>query len=196
MKPSLIVVSGPPCAGKTTLAKLLGQHYTLPVMGKDALKEVLFETIGLRRHERPRVFWRASVELLFQFVETQLTARQSCIVESNFRADVDGPRFLALHERFSFVAISVHCFADVDVLFERFKERSKSTERHPGHQDHLNVDEVRSILFASRMMPLTLGGPVIQIDTTNFVGLDLPGLYDQISRYIAQGVTSETGCQR
>ena len=103
MKPLLIIISGPPCAGKTTLAKLLRERFALPVMGKDTLKEPLFDTLGWQDRERSRAFGRASIALLCQFVATQLTARRSCIVESNFQADLDGPRFLALRERHAFV---------------------------------------------------------------------------------------------
>ena len=121
MKPLLIVISGPPCAGKTTLAKRLGERFALPVLGKDMLKELLFYTLGWQDREWSRALGRASIELLFQFVETQLTARRSCIVESNFHADLDGPRFLTLRERNVFVAMNVNCFADGNVLLARFK---------------------------------------------------------------------------
>jgi predicted kinase len=182
MKPLLIVISGPPCAGKTTLAKLLGKRFALPVMGKDTPKELLFDTLGWQDRERSRAYGRASIELLFQFIETQLTARRSCIVESNFRADVDGPRLLALRERHAFVAMNVNCFADGNVLLERFKQRSASTERHPGHRDHLNYDELRPIVSAGRMEPLSIGGPVLEIDTTNFDTVDLTAVYEEINR--------------
>ena len=182
MKPLLIVISGPPCTGKTTLAELLGERFALPVMGKDTLKELLFDTLGWQDRERSRAFGRASIELLFQFVETQLTARRSCIVESNFRADLDGPRFLAIRERHAFVAMTVNCCADGNVLLARFKQRSASTERHPGHRDHLNYDELRPIVSAGRMEPLSIGGPALEIDTTNFDTVDLAAVYEEINR--------------
>ena len=162
--------------------KLLGERFALPVTGKDMLKELLFDTLGWQDRERSRVLGRASIELLFQFIETQLTAHRSCIVESNFRADVDGPRFFALRERHAFVAMNVNCFADGNVLFERFKQRSESVERHPGHRDHLNYDELRPIVAAGRMEPLSIGGPVLEIDTTDFDTVDLAAVYEEINR--------------
>jgi predicted kinase len=182
MKPLLIVISGPPCAGKTTLAKRLGERFALPVLGKDMLKERLFDTLGWQDREWSRVLGRASIALLFQFVETQLTARRSCIVESNFHADVDGPRFLALRERHACVIMNVNCFADGNVLLARFKQRAASTERHPGHRDHLNDAELRPILSAGRMAPLSIGGPVLEVDTTNFDTVDLTAVYEEITR--------------
>ena len=182
MKPLLIVISGPLCAGKTTLAKRLGERFALPVLGKDMLKELLFDTLGWQDREWSRALGRASIELLFQFVETQLTARRSCIVESNFHADVDGPRFLTLRERHACVTMNVNCFADGNVLLARFKQRSASTERHPGHRDHLNYDELKPIVSAGRMAPLSIGGPVLEVDTTNFDTVDLTAVYEEITR--------------
>ena len=78
--------------------------------------------------------------------------------------------------------MNVNCFADGNVLLERFKQRSESTERHPGHQDHLNYDELRPIVFAGRMEPLSVDGPVLEIDTTNFDTVNLTAVYEEINR--------------
>ncbi len=40
MKPTLIIVSGFSCTGKTTLAKKIGEYYSLPVIGKGARAEI------------------------------------------------------------------------------------------------------------------------------------------------------------
>jgi 2-phosphoglycerate kinase len=45
-RPALILVSGAPATGKTTIAKSLSTQLRIPVIGKDAIKESLFETIG------------------------------------------------------------------------------------------------------------------------------------------------------
>ena len=49
MKRILLVVTGPPCAGKTTLAAQLGLELSLPVVHRDVLKEILFDTLGSKR---------------------------------------------------------------------------------------------------------------------------------------------------
>ena len=78
---------------------------------------------------------------------------------------------------------ALNCFADGNVLLARFKQRSASTERHPGHRDHLNYDELKPIVSAGRMAPLSIGGPVLEkVDTTNFDTVDLTAVYEEITR--------------
>jgi tRNA uridine 5-carbamoylmethylation protein Kti12 len=43
---TLVLVTGPPTSGKTTLARPLAHHLDLPLLGKDAIKEALFDTLG------------------------------------------------------------------------------------------------------------------------------------------------------
>lgn len=44
--PTLIIVTGFPATGKTTLAKKLSEHFSLPLVYVDELKEMMFDRIG------------------------------------------------------------------------------------------------------------------------------------------------------
>jgi hypothetical protein len=57
---------------------------------------------------------------------------------------------------------------DGQVLFERFKARSLSSQRHPGHVDSLNFEEFRPILERGKRDHLNLSGTLFDIDVTNF----------------------------
>lgn len=178
----IVIVTGPPCTGKTAIAKQVADHFSLPWMGKDTFKEVLFDTLGWEDRAWSRRLSRASVEMLFRFVEAHLKARRSCVVESNFKAEFDTARFLQLRERYAFEPVQIQCVADGQVLFERFKWRAEGGERHPGHCDHLNYAEFRATLLQGRLESLDIGGRTIEIDTTDFGTIDCAAVYAEISQ--------------
>lgn len=180
--PVIVIVTGPPCTGKTTIARQVADHFSLPLMGKDMFKEALFDTLGWKDRAWSRRLSRASTEMLFRFMEAQLSARRSCVVESNFKTEFDTARFLQLRKRCAFEPVQIQCVADGYVLFERFKRRAEGSERHPGHCDHLNYAEFRATLLQGRLEPLDIGGRTIEIDTTDFGTIDYAAVYAEISQ--------------
>jgi adenylate kinase family enzyme len=42
----LVVVTGPPAAGKTTIGRELSSQLRLPLISKDTIKEALFDELG------------------------------------------------------------------------------------------------------------------------------------------------------
>jgi predicted kinase len=175
-QPLLVIVSGLPCSGKTTLARRLAKELALPLIAKDDIKESLFDSLGWSDREWSKRLGRATYPLLFYFVETQLSAGRSLIVESNFDPHFATETFLALRRKFLFEPFQIQRQADGPVLVERFKERAESGARHPGHVDHLTYDEMRQVLLNGKYDKLDIGGTVVEIDTTGFQRIDYTGL--------------------
>lgn len=180
--PIVVIVSGLPCTGKTTIARRVAEQFSLPLMSKDMYKELLFDTLGWKDRAWSRKMGRISIEFLFQFLEAQLAARRSCIVESNFKIEFDTARFFKLKERYEFNSVQILCVTDGDVLFERFKRRAESGARHPGHNDHLNYAEFRETLLCGRWQPLDIGDRLVEIDTTDLNTVDYAAVFAEIAR--------------
>ncbi len=169
--PLLILVSGPPAAGKTTLARRLAGEFGLPLVNKDGIKEVLFDTVGMGDYERSQNLGRASIALLYDFTERLLAAGVSLIAESNFHADADSSRMAALRGRLEFVPLQIHCTAPADVLEERNERRRHTAERHPGHVQ-APQSSLKPHIESGVWRPLNIEGKTVIVQTDDFAAVD------------------------
>ncbi len=193
--PVVVIITGLPCTGKTTLARQIAARFRLPLLTKDMLKETLFDTLGWQDRAWSRKLGVASIALLYQLLEVQLQAGRSCIVESNFAPELATSQFRALQVRYAFTPFQILCVADGDVLFARFVQRSESGERHPGHVDTMNYDEFRESLRRGWAAPLDIGGRLIEVDTTDFNAIDYEAIFTSIAEVLQKesGFGEETG---
>lgn len=174
--PCLLLVLGPPAAGKTTLARRLGVDFGLPVVHKDAIKEMLFDTLGVGDAARTQDLGRASIALLYDFVERLLAARVSVVAESNFHAGADSERVAALCQRHDLQTLQLHCAASDAVLIERYGRRAQTAERHPGHGPY-DTASLQAGLEAGVWRPLHVSGLTVIVNTDDFDGVDYVPAY-------------------
>jgi predicted kinase len=179
-KAQLILISGLPCTGKTTLGRRLAADLQLPFVHKDGIKETLFNVLGWKDREWSKQLGGASQEILFYFIECQLKAGQSCIAESTFRPDFHMQPLQELKRKYRFELFQIECYTEGEVLFERFKTRSESGDRHPGHVDHLNYAEFRGALLKGRIAPLEIEGMRLEVDTTDFQTIPYDALLESL----------------
>jgi predicted kinase len=178
--PTLFVVSGLPASGKTTLARWLASEFRVPLVGRDDIKERLFDSLGWSDRAWSKRLGTASWDLLYWFIEMQLAAGQSCMAESNFGAPGDADRLRELVARYNVNLIEVHCYATGSVLVERYLERVRSGRRHPGHVDDVTIDEQRERLLAATPAPLRLGGAEVLVNTTDPALIDYDWLLGDV----------------
>lgn len=78
---TLIILSGLPGCGKTTLARLLVQELQLPILTIDDVVDAIPEHLAMRHAD---YFWEDMVHILLQLVDAQLAWGHSVIVDSVF----------------------------------------------------------------------------------------------------------------
>ena len=179
-KPMLLIITGAPASGKTTLGRRLADDLRLPFIGKDDIKERLFDSLGWKDREWSRKLGLATYPLLYYFVEAELRAGRSLTVESNFRPEYDTPKFLKLQQQYGFEPVQVFCHASDHVLLERVRRRALSGERHPGHVDHILYEEMRGAPVQPDYAPLPIEGTLITVDTTDFARVDYGAILQEI----------------
>ncbi|MCB0106859.1 MAG: AAA family ATPase [Caldilineaceae bacterium] len=164
-QPTVILITGHPAAGKTTLARYLAQTLRLPLICKDAIKETLCDTVGWSNDEDSRRLSIAAWTLLYQQVEELLRTGVSHLVESNFLPEYADARWQRLADTYRFHLIQLRCEADGDTLWQRYQDRILKGERHPGHIDGSADATLRTMLFAGPPGWIAVESERIVIDT-------------------------------
>ena len=164
--PYVVLVVGRPAAGKSTISRAIADRWQLPLVAKDDLKEILFDSLGSADRDRSRALGRTAFALLDHVIELQLQSGQPFLVDAAYDARHEDAKFHSWQRRFGFTAVQVHCTAPCDELVRRFTRRTQEGTRHPGHADDGSVDEFRSSLADGRKETLDLSGPVLEYDST------------------------------
>ncbi len=174
--PLLIVVTGPPASGKSSVARRITSRFGLPWISKDGIKETLFDSLGWRNRHSTRQS-EATLALLFYFSDVLLAAGRPFVLESNFRPRRDEDAFRCLASRYPHRLLQVHCDAPPDLLVRRFLSRWEAGRRHPGHADDLTAQDIAQDIRSGLFGPLDIGGRTVQLDTTSFETIDFAALY-------------------
>jgi predicted kinase len=154
----LVVVTGPPASGKTTIAERLAVEFSLPLVAKDGMKEVLYETLGAADVEASKRLGVTAFMLVWHVLDQELRAGRSVIAEGNFNA-ARAANLERLRERYTFDVIQIVCRAPREELRARYGSRS----RHPGHFDQVRVQD--DALFETDLYILPLDIPTTHVDT-------------------------------
>lgn len=160
------VISGPPAAGKSTLARWLAAARGWPLLAKDAYKERVFERLGADDRDWSRHVSQLAWDLLFDEAERWLAAGACCVLDGNFRP-AEALRLQRLPVPPARL-VEIRCSAAPTVLLQRYRERAASGTRHSGHVDLEALPEIEAELAAaSAATGLALGGALLLYDTTD-----------------------------
>jgi predicted kinase len=127
----LLLITGLPGTGKTTLARSLALRYRIPLIAKDLIKEPLLNVLGSGSAEHSRNLSDASFCVLFAISRELLAAGMDFVLEGNFRPGE--------HEEMLAAAAAGARFAQVLCRIDESRRlaqlAARKSQRHPGHGD-------------------------------------------------------------
>ncbi len=128
----VIVVTGLPGVGKSTLARQLSGRYRLPLIAKDLIKEPLLEVLGAADAAQSRRLSDASFAALFCVAKELRQAGSSFLLEGNFRP---GEQEAALRDSLGSATVAqILCRLPEPERLARLKTRAAHPTRHAGHR--------------------------------------------------------------
>ncbi len=148
--PHLVVVSGAPASGKTTVSRRLASDLSIPLIAKDDIKEMLFEKLPQHDRDWSTVQGRVAIAMMYTAAEELLRAGYHVMIESSFHKEFAVKEINAMIQRVKAEVIEVHCHLDDELRQQRWATRIESGNRHPGHLDQ----SAQQVILHSRDAPL------------------------------------------
>jgi predicted kinase len=183
-KPRLLLINGQPGSGKTTLKRRLRTDLGWPAIGKDDLKEFLFDTLGVAASPAwSTTLGRVSTVDLNSTAEVLLSQGYNVIIESAFIYEFAYPDLKQVVEGANAKVLEVYCKCDAATRRKRFDSRRAAGERHVVHSDSINQMSDEEI--AKRYAPLGLG-ETIYVDTTEFDDIAYAQLLQQVQEFVKE----------
>ena len=161
-KPFLIVITGRPASGKTTLAKILSQEIKCPLLSRDAFKEGYVNTVKLNHVQLGNAVNLNIYETFFKAVELLISNRISVIIEAAFQNKLWQPKLQPYLNKAK-VRIII-CTIEPGLAKSRFTQRAlNDAGREKFHGDSLTEDNIFS---ENSYNPPELPTPTLEVDTT------------------------------
>lgn len=168
-QPLLVIVSGAPATGKTTLAPLLAARLSLPLLSKDWLRRVFRDAFDVRTLEQNRALLTPGFAVYYGLIAQLLGSGVGVVAECNFHRGISEPELAPVAQLGT--PVIIHCQVDRELSYRRFVERD--ARQLPERAFAFDAERIAGLRAGipqdawELAEPVEIGAPVLRVDTTD-----------------------------
>lgn len=133
MKKTLILLAGYPATGKTYLCnKILEIFPDFAVVSQDEMKEGLWDQYGFSNLEEKTKLENQAWHQYYDCLEKHMEQSNGIISDYPFSEKQKG-KLNVISKKYQYQVITIRLVGDIDVLYERSRERDLKPDRHLAH---------------------------------------------------------------
>jgi len=165
-KPLLIVVTGSPASGKTTLAHILAGKINCPLISRDELKEGFINTLNVPHIQLDKSADLHVYDIFFETIELLISKEISIVIEAAFQDTLWRPKLLNLLNKANIKIVI--CKTNPGLIKSRFAKRLlNNPDREKYHGDGLlSLSKEKFTELTENYKPVNVDAPTLQVDTT------------------------------
>ncbi len=182
---NIILITGAPGTGKTTLARTVAESLNLPLVSRDDIKAVILDSLGWGDRDWSKKIGKLSYQLMDYVIQGHLDAQNSLIVESAFNPQFENAKFKQWQDKYNFSCIQIFCYASNEVVLERWSTRASHDKDHPSYTEgQEGLEDLKAGLSSGAYDALEIKGSTIKVNTAEIDKIDTPGVINKIRTLI------------